>query len=247
MNDLEHQLARATGRRRLIVTDSVFSMDGDCAPLADIVSLAERYGAWVMLDEAHAVGVFGPAGRGLAADRGLPPDAVIRMGTLGKALGGYGAFVAGPRSLIDLLVNRARAYVYSTALPPAVIGAARAAIEIARTEQHRRERLWRNGRRLHDRLRLAGCRMLPFTSPIVPLVAGESSAALAIARRALEGGVLSPAIRPPTVPEGTARLRLTAIATHTDEQLDRAIAVLAASVHPDARLAGRRSARHRPR
>jgi 8-amino-7-oxononanoate synthase len=152
------------------------------------------------------------------------------MGTLGKALGSYGAFVAGSRPLVELLVNRARAYVYSTALPPAVVEAARAAIEIARTDAARRERLWRNARRLHGRLRSAGIAMADLESPILALVVGESAAALEVSRRALEQGVLAPAIRPPTVPVGTARLRLAPMATHTDEQIDRAGEVLIAAM-----------------
>jgi 8-amino-7-oxononanoate synthase len=227
---LGRALEASRARRRLVVTDSVFSMDGDVAPLAEIVALAERARAWVMVDEAHATGVFGPEGAGLAAALGLGERITVRMGTLGKALGGYGAFVAGSRALIDWLVNRARAYVYSTALPPAVVGAVRAAVVIARTEETRRERLWQNARRLHAGLAAAGCEPAPLESPIVPLVLGGSRTALEVARRTLAAGVLAPAIRPPTVPEGTARLRLTPIATHRAEQIDRAVDVLAGAV-----------------
>ncbi len=230
IEDLEGQLARSTARRRLIVTDSVFSMDGDRAPVEDLVQLAERYGAWLMLDEAHAVGVFGARGGGVAQDAGVAPRITVRMGTLGKALGGYGAFVGGSRALVDLLVNRARAYVYSTALPPAVVGAARQAIAIASEDAPRRAALWDNARRLHARLAAAGLSVRPFASPILALVVGGSAAALEVARRALEDGVLAPAIRPPTVPEGTARLRLTPLATHTQEQIDRAADVLIRAV-----------------
>ena len=234
-DDLARQLARSTARRRLIVTDSVFSMDGDLAPLAEIVDLAERHDAWVMIDEAHAVGVFAQGGAGLAAELGVDARVTVRMGTLGKALGGYGAFVAGSRALIELLVNRARAYVYSTALPPAVIAAARAAVAIARTDEPRRAALWRNARRLHGGLAASDIAMQPFTSPIVPLLVGEASAALRVAASACADGVLAPAIRPPTVPEGTARLRVTPIATHTDAQIDQATAVLARAVRESTR------------
>lgn len=227
---LQKLLGASRARRRLIVTDSVFSMDGDVAPLEEIVALAGRYDAWVMLDEAHATGVFGREGAGLAAARHLEDRVTVRMGTLGKALGGYGAFVAGSRSLIDWLLNRARAYVYSTALPPVVVGIVRASVEIARREDGRRERLWANARRLHAGLCAAGLPLEPLESPIVPVVLGSARRALEVSRAALAAGVLAPAIRPPTVPEGTARLRLTPLATHSEEQIDRAVAVLAAAV-----------------
>lgn len=223
-------LGQSRARRKLVVTDSIFSMDGDAAPLQEIVDLAEAHGAWVMIDEAHATGVFGSDGAGLAAERGLGARVAIRMGTLGKALGGYGAFVAGSRPLVDWLVNRARAYVYSTALPPAVVGAVRAAVEIARVDEERRDRLWRNARRLHAGLVAAGLTLPSLESPIVPVVVGSSKVVLDVARRALAEGVFAPAIRPPTVPEGTARLRLTPIATHTDEQIDRAVDVVSRAV-----------------
>jgi len=234
-DDLALKLARSTARRRLVVTDSIFSMDGDAAPLRAIVELAERHGAWVMLDEAHAVGVFGDDGAGLAAHDGVAERVTVRMGTLGKALGGYGAFVAGSRALIELLVNRARAYVYSTALPPAVIGAARAAVAIARDDRVRRDALWRNARLLHERLVAGGVAMRPLESPIVPLVVGEAAAALHVAQAALDDGVLAPAIRPPTVPPGTARLRVTPIATHDEAQIERAASVLARAVRETTR------------
>jgi 7-keto-8-aminopelargonate synthetase-like enzyme len=209
-------------------------MDGDVAPLAEIADLAARFDAWVMVDEAHATGVFGADGSGAASHLGVGDRIAVRMGTLGKALGSYGAFIAGSRELVDLLVNRARAYVFSTALPPAVIGAARAAVAIARRDAGRRERLWRNARRLHAGLAGAGVAMAPLESPIVPLVVGSAEAAVAVSQRALQDGVFSPAIRPPTVPDGTARLRLTPIATHGDDHIDRAIDVLARAVRGSA-------------
>ena len=234
-DDLARQLERSSARRRLIVSDSVFSMDGDLAPLTDMVRLAERHDAWLMLDEAHAVGVFGAAGAGLATQLGVADRVTVRMGTLGKALGSYGAFVAGSRALIELLVNRARAYVYSTALPPAVIAAARTAVAIARSDEARRDALWSNARRLHTGLAAAGIAMPPFTSPIVPLLVGESAAAVRVAEVAVARGVLAPAIRPPTVPPGTARLRLTPIASHSAVQIDRAVEVLTGAVAESSR------------
>jgi len=223
---LERALGASRARRKLVVCDSIFSMDGDAMPLAELVALAERHGAWTMLDEAHATGVFGASGAGLAEAEGVGERVTVRMGTLGKALGGYGAFVAGSRDLIETLVNRARAYVFSTALPPSIVAAARAAIAIVRAEPELRERLWRNARRMHAALAAAGLDPAPLASPILPLVAGESRAALRVAAHAFERGILAPAIRPPTVPAGTARLRVTPMATHDGEQIDRAAAVL---------------------
>ena len=228
--DLGVRLSASRARRRLVVTDSVFSMDGDRAPLAAIAEVAERHGAWVMVDEAHAIGVLGGTGAGLVEELELGPRIAVRMGTLGKALGGYGAFVAGSRALIELLVNRARAYVFSTALPAAVVAGVRAAVAIARSDGERRARLWRNAERLREGLRAAGLGAPALGSSIVPLVLGEPRRALAASRRLLEAGVLCPAIRPPTVPEGTARLRLTPIATHGDEQIDRAVEAIAEAV-----------------
>ncbi len=229
VDELERMLAASKARRRLVVTDSVFSMDGTCAPLERIVDLAERHEAWVLVDEAHATGVFGATGAGLVDELGLGDRVALRMGTLGKALGGYGAFVAGARETVELLLNRARAYVFSTALPPSVVAAARIAIGIARRESSRRERLWRHARRLRAGLVAAGLDVPPLESPIVPLVAGDSRDALAWASRAFDAGVWAPAVRPPTVPEGTARLRLTPMATHSDLHVERAIDVLVAA------------------
>ena len=233
LNDLERKLSATSARRRLIVSDSVFSMDGEVAPIAGLVELAERHDAWLMLDEAHAMGVFGADGAGAAAAAGLGDRVAIRMGTLGKALGSYGAFVAGSRPLVDLLVNRARSYVFSTALPPPVVAAAQAAVQIARRDSRRREAVWRNVHRLHAGLVAAGISVLPLESTIVPMILGPSKKALAVARRALSEGVFAPAIRPPTVPEGTSRIRLTPIATHEEEQIDRAVEILAAAVRKE--------------
>lgn len=227
--DLEAKLREFPGRRRLIVTDSVFSMDGDLAPLEGLVSLARQYDAEIMLDEAHAVGVFGDEGGGYAAALGLGDQVAIRMGTLGKAFGSYGAFVSGSRQLIDLLVNRARAYIFSTSLPPSTVGSAAAALKIIRREPQLRERLWRNARRLHAALAEGGYAMEPLESPILPLLVGTSADALRVAQEALAQGVFAPAIRPPTVPEGTSRLRITPIAAHTEAEMDDAARILIAA------------------
>lgn len=223
---LRELLATTPAERRLILTDSVFSMDGDLAPLADLVAVAEEFGAEIMIDEAHGCGVFGENGEGLAVDLGLGDRIAVRMGTLGKALGSYGAFVAGSRELIDLLVNRARAYIFSTGLPPAVVGTARAALQVVREDAGVRERLWANARRLHAALAEGGVAMQPFESPILPVIVGTSADTLAVAAHALEAGVFAPPIRPPTVPEGTSRLRVTPIASHSEADMDEAARIL---------------------
>jgi 8-amino-7-oxononanoate synthase len=213
----------ASARRRLIVTDSLFSMDGDFAPLREIVELAQRYEAAVMVDEAHAVGVVGPGGAGLAAELGLQKQVDIQMGTLSKALGAYGAYVAGSSVLIEFLINRARSVIYTTGLPPSVAAAADAAVEIMRAEPERIRRLWENAAYMRSRLEPAGFSFGLTESPILPLIIGEAQAAVNMAKRLFERGVYVIAIRPPTVPMGTARLRITPIADHTRADLDEAI------------------------
>ena len=228
--DVEHLKALLEGagsaRRRLIVTDSIFSMDGDFAPLREIVELARRFEAAIMLDEAHAVGVIGPNGAGLAAEFGLEAQIDIQMGTLSKALGAYGAYVAGSSVLIEFLINRARSFIYTTGLPPPIAAAAAAAIAIMRAEPTRIRRLWDNAAHLRRQLEGAGFNFLRTESPILPLLIGAAEDALAMTRRLLEREVYAIAIRPPTVPAGTARLRLTPIADHTRADLDEAIAAI---------------------
>jgi 8-amino-7-oxononanoate synthase len=221
LDALGHALAAVAGRDALIVTDAVFSMDGDLAPLTGIVELARRHGARVMVDEAHATGVVGDTGRGLVAELGLEGEVEVVVGTLGKALGAYGAFVCCDRRTASFLVNRARTLIYSTALPPPALGAALEGLRILREEPARVARLHANARLLRSGLGLA-----PDPMPIVPLVLGEPAAATAACRAALERGVFAQAIRPPTVPEGTSRLRLVAMATHSEADLRRAAEVL---------------------
>ncbi len=211
-----------SARRRLIVTDSIFSMDGDFAPLREIVELARRFDAAVMIDEAHAVGVLGPDGAGLAAELGLEKEIDVHVGTLSKALGSYGAYVAGSSVLIDFLVNRARSFIYTTGLPPALAAAADTAIEIMKAEPQRIRRLWSNAAHLRQRLAQAGFALGSSRSPILPLHIGEAQTAIAMAARLLELGVYVIAIRPPTVPAGTARLRITPTAAHSIADLDEA-------------------------
>ncbi len=224
--DLEARLARnkeAPGHKRLIVTDGVFSMDGDLAPLPEILDLAETYDAWVLIDDAHASGVIGPGGAGTADYYGIDSPRLIRLGTLSKAFGGEGGFVAGPSELIDYLRHKARPFVFSTAPSPATAATALKALEIVRTEPHRRERLRANADRLREGLRALGYAVPGHLTPILPVMVGEPGQAVALSRALEERGVLAPAIRPPTVPEGTSRLRVTAMATHTDADIDRAL------------------------
>jgi 8-amino-7-oxononanoate synthase len=225
-NDVEHLaalLAGTTARRRLIVTESVFSMDGDTAPLATICEVAERYNAMVMVDEAHATGVVGPEGRGVVAAEALRRRVALQMGTLGKALGTFGAFVAGSRALIDLLLNTARSFIYTTALPPPVVAAAAAALSIACADTERRQRLHDNAGYLQRAFEQFGLRAGAPRSHILPVLIGDSERAVRVSERLLTAGVFVQGIRPPTVPAGTARLRVTPMSTHTPEDLAFAV------------------------
>ncbi|HLH77779.1 MAG TPA: 8-amino-7-oxononanoate synthase [Candidatus Binataceae bacterium] len=224
--DLDHlkvllQDARGA-RRRLIITDSVFSMDGDVAPLADIVELARRFNAAVMIDEAHAVGVLGPGGAGLAAALGLQAHIDVQMGTLSKALGSYGAYVAGSERLVEFLINRARGFIYTTGLAPAMAAAASAALELLEQQPERIRQLWDNAAYLKERLKDAGFTVMATDTPILPVLIGSAQAALDLEQALLARNVFVVAIRPPTVPPGTARLRVTPIATHSRQDLEQA-------------------------
>src|SRR5438094_5074113 len=224
---LEAELAATpSGGRRLIVTDSVFSMDGDRAPLAALAALAEQYHSWLMVDEAHATGVVGPCGAGLAAADGAGARIDVHLGTLGKALGSAGAYVAGSRALVDWLVNRARSFIYTTGRAPAAVAAAAAARDVVAAEPERREALARNAARLRDGLRAPGFAAGGDTH-LLPVLVGDNRATLRLAEALRARGVLAQAIRPPTVPEGTARLRVTPMATHTRAQLERGLAAFA--------------------
>jgi len=221
---------RASGhaRRRIILTDSVFSMDGDRAPLSTLVEIARAHDALLVVDEAHAIGVLGEGGVGLASAAGVP----IQMGTLGKALGGFGAYVAGPRPIIDLLINRARSFVFTTALPTSVVAAAHAAIDWLTTDEgtRRRGRLAEVALRFHGGLRALGLPVPEEPSHIVPLrvKGGDPLETMSLSDALLERGVFVQGIRPPTVPPGTSRLRFALMATHSDAQVDHALAALAA-------------------
>ena len=231
-NDLDRLDAQLAWARRthpharvLVITESVFSMDGDLAPLDDIVRIKDAHGAWLLLDEAHATGVIGPAGRGLAAQLGVADRIEVQMGTLGKAAGVAGGYVCGARSLVDLLVNRARSFLFSTAPPPAQAAAAETALGLLEGAEGATRR-----DRLHDRARRLAAIVpgapLPPPSPIVPWHIGAESRALEAAAHLETAGFLAPAIRFPTVARGAARVRLTACADHTPDQ----IAALAVAV-----------------
>jgi 7-keto-8-aminopelargonate synthetase-like enzyme len=202
-------------------------MDGDAAPLREICDLAERYDAMVMIDEAHATGVVGPNGAGLAAALGVTDRIAVQMGTLGKALGGFGAYVAGSRTLIDYLINTARPLIFTTALPPPVVAAAIAALEILAREPERRDAVRTRARRLRRGLQGAGFDVAESDSHIIPIVIGDSAATMRLSTALLEEGVFAHGIRPPTVPPGTARIRATVMATHSNADIDASVAAFA--------------------
>ena len=223
---LSRLLEASSAVRRVVLTDSVFSMDGDLAPLDHLARLCERHGAWLVVDDAHGFGVLGPQGRGAAAHFGLDAERTVYMGTLGKAAGVSGAFVAAPAAVIDSLIQQARPYVYSTASPPALAHALLRSIELIETEQWRRDHLDRLIARLKDRL--AGLRwpLLASLTAIQPLMVGDPRAATTLAAQLSAQGILVPAIRPPTVPAGSARLRISLSAAHRPEEVDELAAAL---------------------
>lgn len=224
---LESLVRKHSGvRRLLIVTDSVFSVDGDVAPLREMVALKERYGAWLMIDEAHATGVLGDRGAGLAEALGLTGGIDIHMGTFSKALGSFGAYVAGSGPLIELLHNRARSFIYSTALPPPVLGAMQAALAIVRQEPARRAYLLEQAAYFRGRLQEVGFDTLDSETQIIPVLVGGNAGALEFASRLRQEGLMAVAIRPPTVPPGGARLRLSLSAAHSATDLERAVQVI---------------------
>jgi 8-amino-7-oxononanoate synthase len=217
-------------RRRFIVSDSVFSMDGDAAPLAGLLALATRHDAVVILDEAHATGVLGERGTGLTGTLvpgSFDPARLVKVGTLSKALGSQGGFICGGRRLIDWLVNAARPYVFSTGLAPPAAAAARRALRVLTDEPERRERLAALSALARRRLREAGWAVPEGPAPIIPLVVGPAREAMRLSQRLRDAGLLVPAIRPPSVPEGTARLRVSLTAGHADEDVARLAAALA--------------------
>jgi len=226
---LEAMLRESASTRReiLVVVDGVYSMDGDVAPLAELAPLAKRWGATLLVDDAHGTGTLGATGRGAAEQCGVDREVDVVLGTLGKALGSFGAFVAGSRALRDLLVNTARSFIFSCALAPPQVAAARAALALLQREPERRECLARNADRLRGGLAARGISTAPSTTHILPVIVGDNDATMRLCERLLEGGVYAQGIRHPSVPEGTARLRVTPMATHRASEIDFVVDQLA--------------------
>ena len=212
-----------TFRRKLIVTDGVFSMDGDIAPLPDIYDLAAQHDAMVLVDDAHGFGVLGKDGNGTVSHFGLEGKEIIQMGTLSKAVGALGGYIAGSRALIELLINRARSFIFTTGLPPATLAAANAALDVIRSSPELRKRLFSHAKRLKTALIDLGYTLLLSETQILPVILGSPQRATRVAEALLTEGVFAPAIRPPAVPTGTSRLRLTVMATHTEVEIKQAI------------------------
>ena len=225
MDHLEDLLKRSNHRRKLIVSDGVFSMEGDIAPLRELKELSDKYGAILVIDDAHGTGVLGKEGRGIAEHFGLLGQIDVQMGTLGKALGIMGAFVAGEAVLVEYLLNRARTFMYTTSLPPVVVGMAKEALRILKEEPWRREKLWENTRLFREGAKRLGFRVLGET-PIVPIVIGDDELTMRFSAALFEMGIYVQGIRPPTVPPGTSRLRFSISALHSESDIERAIFAL---------------------
>lgn len=242
---LEAALATRPRGLRLVLTDGVFSMDGDVAPLPALAAACERHDALLAVDDAHGLGVIGATGRGCLEQHGLGDAEVpVLVGTLGKAFGSFGAFVAGSDALIEYLVQRARTYIYTTALPPAVAAATRRALEIAAAEPWRRARVLAHAARFRRLCAAAGIALAPSATPIQPVILGDPATAVAASGALLARGFLVTAIRPPTVPAGTSRLRVTFSAAHQDSDVDRLAAALAEVLEGLARQPGAPASRH---
>ncbi len=231
--DAAHRLATAEAPVSVLATDGVFSMDGAVAPVSELAALAKRHGAWCMVDDAHGLGVLGAQGGGVAEAAGLGADDIpLLVGTLGKAFGSFGAFVAGDRDVIQFLLQRARTAIYTTAIPAAVAAATHAALRLLREEGWRREQLAARIARFRAGCAAQGIALTTSTTPIQPIVLGDATSALAASQALWDAGWWVSAIRPPTVPRGTARLRVTLSATHTDAQVDGLVDALAQAL-PD--------------
>lgn len=228
---LGQQIEASPADRKLVVTDGVFSMDGDQAPLRELVEIKKRTGAWLMVDDAHGLGILGEGGRGIGEAQGVEPaDIDILVGTLGKALGTFGAFVAGSAQLIEYLVQKARTYIFTTALPPAVAEATRESLAIVEAEPWRREKLQFLVHRFREGAASRGLQLSGSGTPIQPLPVGESQRTVALSRILMQRGIFVPAIRPPSVPEGTSRLRITFSAGHEAAHVDKLLDSLEAGM-----------------
>jgi len=216
-----------SARRKLIVVDGLYSMDGDIAPLAEIVGLAEHYGCMTMVDDSHGTGVLGEAGRGTAEATGVLGRIDIETGSLAKALGGFGAYVVGSRTVIEYLINRARSFIFTCAMPPAVLATVLEALAVMEQEPERRQRLWENTRYLRTGLREVGFEVGRSETQIIPLMVGESQRTMRFCQELLDRGVFAQGIRYPSVPRGTERIRLTVTASHSTSDLDTALITLA--------------------
>ena len=221
LKQLEVMLASAKQRRKLVVSDAVFSMDGDIAPVPELLALCERYDASLMLDDAHGFGVLGEHGRGVLEYFGVASPRIIYMATLGKAAGVFGAFVAGSEALIQTLMQRARTYIYTTAFPPMLASALITSLDLIRDETWRREHLRELAAYLKQQLNTPSWRLMPSDTPIQPLVIGGNQEVIAVSEALRQRGILVPAIRPPTVPKGEARLRISLSAAHSKEDVRR--------------------------
>jgi 8-amino-7-oxononanoate synthase len=216
---------------KLITTDAVFSMDGDIAPLPELAKLAQEYNAWLMVDDAHGLGVLGNNGAGTLEHYGLTSaETPILMGTLGKALGSAGAFIAGSEALIEYLIQSARAYMYTTAMPAALAAATLASLRVITAEPERRKRLHERVSHFQQKASQLDLKLLPSTTPIQGVIIGDNLKALTLSERLFEQGFMVAAIRPPTVPKGTARLRITLSADHNEAQIEALLVALSASM-----------------
>lgn len=224
LEKLKDILKKESGRNnKLIVTDGIFSMDGDIAPLPELVEIAKRFNAFLMVDDAHATGVLGETGRGTSEHFGVKEGIDIQMGTFSKAFGCLGGFVAGPRSLIEYIRNKARSFIYTTGLPPAVTAGCIKAIDIAEKSGHLRKRLWHNIKRFKSSLNELGFDTMGSETQIIPVFTGDISRTMRSAETLFKMGVFAPGVRPPTVPKNKCRIRTSLMATHTDEHVDKAI------------------------
>ncbi len=221
---LKEILSKASAyNKKLIITDGVFSMDGDIAPLPELIEISKSYGAILMLDDAHATGVLGKTGKGTCEYFGIKEGIDIQMGTFSKALGNLGGFVTGSRTLIEYIRNNARSFIYSTSLPPAIIAGTLRAIEISEKGNELRERLWSNVKRLRDGLSRSGLNIMDTRTQIIPVCTENISSTMKASKVLLGRGIFAPGIRPPTVPKNKCRIRLSLMSVHTDEHIDKAI------------------------